>query len=501
MYRLSLYLFLFLYSLNGVSQLDSMHYLPPLHSRANTNIADHYLYLSTPESTPFQVTITNGAGTVLSTETISNGNPAMYTVGNGQLAGSPLFIPRADVYTTLTDKGLIVEGDYDFFAEIRVQANAQATSFTGKGRAAGGKIFRLGGFPQVNNGSDQNNFTVGIMSLEDNNTIDVTDYTPGVTFVEPVGTTSPASLTINLDAGETFVLTGYSDVPENLDGILGALVESTGNIVISNGNLTGTVHPTSSSRDNGADQIVPIKQLDKNHVLIEGNGSPEMERPFVIAHSNNTDVFINGAATPIATINSGEYFVVPNTNYQGTGHKNMFIQTSNPAYVYQALAGSTSPANGDLILVPPIHCRLSNTIDLIPDVDKINNSTFNGAIFITTVAGANVTINGVAQGGAEPVAGGNYETYKVTGLSGNQVISSTGSIMVGLFGYSGAVSFSGYYSGFADTPKGDLTIFNDEICQNEVDSLMFIGADGTAPYTFSYTINEDTLNATSLEIQ
>ena len=38
------------------AQLSNKHWLPPLHSRDNTAIENHYLYISTPETVPFQVT-------------------------------------------------------------------------------------------------------------------------------------------------------------------------------------------------------------------------------------------------------------------------------------------------------------------------------------------------------------------------------------------------------------------------------------------------------------
>ena len=49
----------------SLAQLDSIHYLPPMHSRADNQVEDHYVYLSTPETTPFVVTLQDGAGNVL----------------------------------------------------------------------------------------------------------------------------------------------------------------------------------------------------------------------------------------------------------------------------------------------------------------------------------------------------------------------------------------------------------------------------------------------------
>ena len=62
-------------------QLSDKHWLPPLHSRSASNVGEHVVYLSTPVTTPFQVTVTNGNGLAVGTYTVSAGNPTQFTVG------------------------------------------------------------------------------------------------------------------------------------------------------------------------------------------------------------------------------------------------------------------------------------------------------------------------------------------------------------------------------------------------------------------------------------
>ena len=45
----------------AIGQLDTWHWIPPMHSRDNGQINDHYLYLSTPSQEPVEVTITEPA--------------------------------------------------------------------------------------------------------------------------------------------------------------------------------------------------------------------------------------------------------------------------------------------------------------------------------------------------------------------------------------------------------------------------------------------------------
>ena len=431
------------------AQLDTVHWIPPLHSRDNTQVNDHYVYLSTPKTTPFVVTIKDGAGNILATPSIDNANPFKYSVGSGQLSGSPLFVPIDSLNKVLTRSGLLLTANDVFYANLRVQSGAQADCLTAKGTAALGTTFRVGGFPQVYN-TIYRNFTVGLMARDSNTIITISGYNAGVLFAGVPYVSAP-SITVLLNQGECYVVSGYTDTPANLSGFVGALVQSDKPIIMNNGNMLGTI-ANDGSQDIGIDQSVPIEKVGKNYILIEGNGNSNMEQPIVIAHYNNTGIFVNGNAVPVATINAGQFYLVPNSNYQGSPHRNMHIHTSEPAYMYQALAGSTSYATGGLNFIPPYNCYLQDTIDQIPFVDKIGTTTYSGGVMVFTRQGAVLKINGVVQAGAVPVLSAPWETYKILGLSGNIKITSTSGVAAGIFGASGAAGYAGYFSGFSDVP-------------------------------------------------
>lgn len=90
-------------------QLSNKHWLPPLHSRGVTNFSDfdQYVYLSTPEPVPFQVTVTDGNGVPIagSPFTISQNNPVSFLVGNVQ--PSLMMVNRSDLHQPLSNTGLI----------------------------------------------------------------------------------------------------------------------------------------------------------------------------------------------------------------------------------------------------------------------------------------------------------------------------------------------------------------------------------------------------------
>jgi len=433
------------------SQLDTLHYMPPLHFEDNTQIADHYIYVSTPSATPFLLTIEDGNGNVLASPMISNAATYIYTVGNGQISGSKTFVRTDSLNTVLTHSGLKLYGDFEFYANLRARSQSQAESLTSKGTSAFGTEFRYGGFPQFTNGSFDRNFTAGIMATEDNTNITIDDYDPLVVF-DGNPTFSSPSINITLNEGECYVLAGSNSVSFNQDGFMGARILSDKPIVLNNGNLLGNIHLTSTSRDMGIDQSVPVDRIGKKYIVIEGDGIAQLEQPIIIAHYDNTDVYINGNPAIVTTLQAGDYYLVPNTYYQGINHRNMYIETSENVYLYQALSGSVSEANGGLNFIPPLNCFLPDTINYIPDVDKIGTVTFNGGVMLFTKQGATLQINGVTQGGAEAVPSVPWETYKIQSLTGNVTITCTHSLAAGIYGYNGAAGFAGFFAGFSSLP-------------------------------------------------
>lgn len=427
------------------AQLDFTHWLPPMHSRDDAQITDHYLYLSTPHPDPFVVTLTDGAGTVLATPTISAGVPFIYTIAPDD--PSVVMIENADLNTVLTDKGIIAAADERFYCNFRARSNLQATSVTCKGNAARGQTFRVGAMPQQFE-HGMRNFTAGIMATADNTTITISDYDPGVEFFDVDGNILDDVLSFLLDSGECYVLSGYNNIAANLDGFVGALVTSDNPIVMNNGNWCGSICEA-GGQDIGMDQSVPIEVVGDAYVLIRGDGDEQMERPLVIAHTDNTQIYVNELPEALTTINAGEYFLIPEFYYTGAGHENMYVNTSNPVYMYQPLGGSPSRATPGLNFIPPLSCSMTKEIDLIPSIDQIGGTNYNGAIICVTLAGADVFVNGILQGGAEEVDGApEWETYKIVGFTGDVSITSTDRMAAGMFGFNGDAGFAGFYSGF-----------------------------------------------------
>ena len=469
-------LFVLLFVSNFVSaQLSDLHYLPPLKQwQNNAGIRDQAIYLSTPEPTTFLVNAYQGTNTTpVATFNISNTAPAEWTLSDGD--NNIILVNNANTGVVLNNSGLRFESPSGnrFYVNYRGNSSAQAASLTAKGRQALGTRFKWGGVPNLGAHPSKSN-TLGIMATEDNTTVQLYGYDPGCEFRvgnDRAGITAN-TYTVTLDAHESFVFETYignSPTPAHQDGWIGATVESDKDIVISNGSINFGRQAGASNRDAGIDQPVPENRLGKEYVFIRGNGGTNglTEFPLVIAIADNTQIFVNGGTTPIATINNGDYFQIPSTYYSSnTVGANMLLQTSKDVYAYQCMAGASQVYTQGLNFVAPVNCLLPDVMDNIPDIRNMAGTTVTGGMTIIAAVNtpdANIQItdgNGaVTLPASNPVAGStDWKTFYIPNLNGNVSVQSTGPMAVGFFGFNGARGVAGYFSGFDTLPEVTLEI-------------------------------------------
>ncbi|MGB5646479.1 MAG: T9SS type B sorting domain-containing protein [Muriicola sp.] len=474
--------FLFFITANFIhAQLSDLHYLPPLKQGQNNQaIQQQAIYLSTPEPVTFTVNVYRGTGaTPVASFNISNLNPAVYSLPNGD--NNITLVNNTNTGVVLNNSGLRFESPSGnrFYVNYRGYSSAQAASLTSKGRVALGRRFKWGGVPNLGSHPSKSN-TLGIMATEDNTTFTVFGYDPNCRFRQGnnvYGLTND-SYTITLNANESFVFEAYvgnAPTPAHRDGWIGASIESDKDIVISNGSMNFGRQENANNRDAGIDQPVPENRLGKDYVFVRGNGGSNgaTEFPLIIATADNTQIFINGSATPIITINNGEYFEVPSTFYSSnTVGANMFVQTSKDAYAYQCMAGASQVYTQGLNFVAPVNCLLPDVMDNIPDIRNMAGTLVNGGVTIIAAVNtpdANITVTDgsgvVGLPASNPVAGSpDWKTFFIPNLNGNVSIQSTGPIAVGFFGYNGARGVAGYYSGFDTVPEVTLEIAGGSGC-------------------------------------
>ncbi len=467
-----IFIVLLLGCFQAFSQLSDLHYLPPLKQGSNnSSVQQQAIYLSTPETTLFTVSAFRGtSGTPIATFSISNTNPATYNLPNGD--NNITMVQNSNTGIVLSNSGLRFEsnGGQKFYVNYRGSSGAQSTSLTAKGRQALGTAFKWGGAPNYATTSDIST-SLGIMATENNTTVTIFGYDPNCEFRlgNTVGGITSNTIQVVLNAGQSYVLEAYTNqTTANRDGWLGASIQSDKNIVISNGGLNyGVVASSSGSRDAGIDQPVPENNLGKDYIFVRGGGTNATEFPIIIATQNNTQIFVNGSATPMATINNGDYFIVPATNYSsGSPGANMYVRTSKDAYAYQNLAGSTGVQTVGLNFVAPLNCLIPDTVDNIPNITDAAGTTLTGGITIiasTTTPDANIIVtdgSGIVPKPPSIAVAGNsdWKTFYISGLTGDVVVKSTGPVAVGFFGANGNRGIAGYFSGFDVAPNVDLQI-------------------------------------------
>lgn len=457
-----------LFPVMGWGQLSTEHRFPPLYSGNNDGEAG-YLYISTPEPTPFPVTICyhhqyaywlfNPSAQwvyydkyIDTTIMVSNSNPIEYYASHSNLNMTLKY--NSELNTVLPERGFVLKGPKEFYASYRIHSDDQAGCITSKGDAAKGTTFRIGHLV-----ADFGNHTVGMMATEDNTLVTISNFRPNTYLMSSAGSffaTAPISFTLN--AGESYVIAmddGYYQ-GNFTHGLFGLLVESTKPIVVNCGSWLGSpIDGNDNTWDIGIDQIVPLENVGTEYILMAGDGPHSIESGLVVGHYDSTKVFVNGSTDPII-LNAGKYLNLDRNNYfdsQWNWKGNMYIKTDKKVFVYQSLGGGTHEKTAALNFAPPTNCQTGNFVDNIPFVDKIGGKNFVGEILVVASSNANtvqVKRNGQVVPIGTPVAvQGNpdYVIYR-TDLDGTISVFSDGPIQVSMSGKSGAAGQGGYYSDF-----------------------------------------------------
>ena len=469
--RLFLLYFVLIFSNNCFSQFSKTHYIPPLSSGTIIS-GDQYLYISTPNVLPVTFRIIElGGNTIIGT--VSRNTPYVYNVGFGN--DTQLHVDSSLASTVVNNKGYIVEADDLVYVSARVidQSGNQAGELVSKGIASLGLRFRAGAFTNslVGNYINIHYTFVSVLATENNTTVDFSAIKSGVQLIN--STTGDTPFSIILNRGESYVMAVEGPNQANRDGLIGSLILADKPIAVNCGSFGGS--NAVGNLDLGFDQIVPAERLTSNeYIFIKSTGVDEVEKIVLVADEDNTTITLNGSA-PTFTLNAGEYLSLNGDSYTPNG--NLYVSSDKKIFAYQAVGdnGAVDQRNQELFFVPPISCQTPRVIDNIPFIDLIGNRQFIGRVTIVTTAAAtlNFIINGTnytlanlngigvnVNGPFSVVGNPNYETYVMTGLSGNVSVYSSGELYLAAYGSEQAATFGGFYSGFT---------FKPEVSFNEVD--------------------------------
>ncbi|MGU3375470.1 T9SS type B sorting domain-containing protein [Chryseobacterium sp. M5A1_1a] len=461
------FLFIFYIFTSAFAQLDREHWFAPMVDRSGAPSPYQKLYLSTSRTTPFPVNIYNN-NVLIGTVNISKNNPQKFDV----LRNYIITTQQTDLFTPTT-KGLYLKAEFPFYVNLRFSVYNHAEIITSKGIPSTGKNF-FTAFAPITVSYNILNFMTSILATEDNTTVTITGYSPQVQFSNgTTGTTNP-TMTISLNKGQSYIIDGIGDMAGNLDGFIGAKITSNKPVNVTNGNFNGQYAGNfSTSSDILMDQAVPVDRLGNEFALVKGNGSigSNMEGAIVVATQDNTQIYVNNELTPVATLNTGKYFVIPDTKYmlQGGGHYNLYIKTSKNAYVYQILSGDSNTGNeiatGGFNFIPALNCYLPKQINELGFIDEnfvLSNGNPLGILNIPTKLnliterGATVTVNGAfppASTGPYNMTGTtNWVTYGIPNVTGTITIVSDKAITAGITAGSDAVGYGGFFAGFPTQP-------------------------------------------------
>ncbi|REC43890.1 MULTISPECIES: gliding motility-associated C-terminal domain-containing protein [unclassified Chryseobacterium] len=450
------------------AQRDTEHWIAPFYASSSTTQA---IYLSTDSVTPFDVTITSKSstapGNVVGVVTISKGDPKVFTIPSANIS-----VNTAANAFNIIDRGLYLKGAKPFFCTLRlVQSTTHGEILTSKGKAGTGKEFYVVATPS---NATSSNFTAGVMATEDN-TVVTTTWNAAVTFIGGAPTTTTNTFTLN--KGDSFIYAGLAGASgQNINNFIGAKIVANKPITLTNGNVNGNFgNVTSGGSDIILDQSVPVERLGSTFAMVRTrSSSADLEGGIIVATENNTEVFLNGSGTSVATLNQGQMYRISGTDYvaQGTsGHFNMFITTSKNVYLYQLVSILNQNETGGFNYIPPLNCFLPRKIDELPKIDEMPTGTGGTSVVpmasqniklnIITEAGATVTyttnggapITPTAAQGPFPLNGSTaWVTYGLEMMSGNLTIVSNKAVTAGINGGYSTSGYGGYFAGFSSIP-------------------------------------------------
>ena len=367
---------------------NQFYYIPPVWQMDTA-------YSDTRYTDPSSLVISTPYGTAnVTVRTADNSFSGTYTVTQGAAQIIPLthsIVQTPNNNTIESDRGLIVESDQLIQVVYRLTATNNKLLVTIKGEQALGQWFRAGSQTNVcgdpNTGKRENHF-ISVMAVEDNTNITF-DFT---TDMKGLGNTD----SITLNAGETYLMID----DDNNKTVSGSLIVADKPIAV----MSGSQHSqqcNGGGKDGGVDQLVPTCVVGSNYVVSRGaddDNTSESNYAVVVGITSNTDITIDGVDLD-TTIGPGQYYTY---NMPGPDYSNHYIQTSNPAYVYQFGSLQDNGEIGMAVAGPIDGCRRGDRyVDFykFPDVN-VNNTTFiipNTGLSSFTLNGNSYTTYAVAQ--------------------------------------------------------------------------------------------------------
>jgi hypothetical protein len=405
-----------------------------------------------------------GAATTLTIDQPANGAfvPIVATIAADDFRRIDLTPFKAQLETrptnTIANTGLRITSTAPVTCHYEVGNPSNAEIFTLKGPEALGREFYIPlhrHAPFANDASyappHQAFASFDIVATE--NATEVTIYSP-----VPIDGHPPLQqFTLSLNRGQTYSggWTGANwSLPSTHPG--GAVVIANKPVAVSLKD-DSIASATGGCRDLVGDQIVPVGLLGQDYVAIKGSlNAGSDESLLVMATRNNTQLFLDGAATPVATLFAGEPYRIDMDHLAAAPQKALHLHASAPVYAIHYSGFGCEMASAQL---PPLDRGGVRQVDVVRSNSEtlslmitapagiVDAFSVSGTGTATIPAAAFIDVPGT--GGAWRAARVLLNTTQFPELSTLRVANTAGHFALGLLGGGSASGARyGYYSNF-----------------------------------------------------
>ena len=94
-----------------------------------------------------------------------------------------------------------------------------------------------------------------------------------------------------------------------LENFESEVLKSSKPIVVNVGSANGKIG-TSTGRDQGVDQLVPIDKVGHEYIFVRGNGTNDIENVIASADIDGTEIYLNNDTAATQTLNAGDYYII-----------------------------------------------------------------------------------------------------------------------------------------------------------------------------------------------
>jgi gliding motility-associated-like protein len=297
-----------------------------------------------------------------------------------------------------------------------------------------------------------------IVATEDNTTVlinppvNVDGHAAGTPFV------------ITLNEGQT-----YSCANTDLSNYTDPATHPSGAAVLSDKPIAINIKDDSDHNPSGGcydlmmDQIVPVNILGTEYVAVKGslnnNGDESL---FLMAVENNTQVYIDGSSTPVATLFAGQYYRHDMDYLSGAANNATYVTSNKPLYAVHVTGFGCEMG---MAILPPLNCAGSQQVGFTRSTNEgffVNLLVRNGSQndFVVTGPGT-MTIPGSAFV-TVPGTGGEWMAahiqYDETQVPVNQAMIVTNTSDVFSLGIINGGSASGCRYGFFSEFSGEIEV-------------------------------------------